>query len=65
MGGRESYSPRTLERQKINKNRVSVVRNFIDLMAKDGEVCVIREFETADRQCLSHRLVLILDEAAS
>ncbi len=34
-------------------------------MANEGEVCVIREFETADRQCLSHRLVLILDKAAS
>ena len=65
MGGRESYSPRTLERQKINKNRVSVVRNFIDLMAKDGEVCVIQEFETVDRQGLTRRLVLVLDRRAS
>ena len=34
-------------------------------MANEGEVRVIREFETVDRQCRSHRLVLILDEAAS
>ena len=34
-------------------------------MAKDGEVCVIWEFETVDRQGLTRRLVLVLDEAAS
>ena len=34
-------------------------------MAKDGEVCVIREFETVDHQGLTRRLVLVLDETAS
>ena len=39
------------------------MRNFVDLKAKDGEVCVIWEFETVARQGLTRRLVL--DEAAS
>ena len=34
-------------------------------MAKDGEVCVIQEFETVDRQGLTRRLVLVLDRRAS
>ncbi len=65
IGGRESYSSRIPE-EKINKNRVSIARNFSDPKANEGEVCAIWDCQIVHPQYLTRRRpFFVLDEVAS